>query len=363
MGNIPWFGALVVLASTGVLWGCYGNTTHSHDESGGTGGTGGTGGSSAAGGSKSGTGGAQGGGGSNGSGGASNWPPPLPTTAPTAVDLLFVIDNSISMTDKQELLSQAVPQLVRRLITPDCLDASGAVLGASDSLGNCAAGTPEFPAVSNLHLGIITSSLGSHGGQICSDVAGNPRLDDHAHLIGTVVGLPSWNNTGFLAWDPTGAANTPPGEASADTLISSFQNHVEGAGEEGCGYEAQLEAWYRFLVDPDPPQSVVQSGGVSTPQGTDAVVLAEREAFLRPDSLLAIVVLSDENDCSIIDQGQGWLVGLQQNGGNPFQMPRATSACQTDPNSECCRTCASSEPNGPPPGCTSLQADASCAQG
>ena len=38
------------------------------------------------------------------------------------IDLLFMIDNSISMADKQEMLGQAVPMLLSRLIDPACVD-------------------------------------------------------------------------------------------------------------------------------------------------------------------------------------------------------------------------------------------------
>jgi hypothetical protein len=109
-----------------------------------------------------GVGGASGGGGAGGSGTVV----PLPSAPPSAVDLLFVIDNSISMFDKQAILSEAVPLLVQRLITPNCLDAQGVVVGTSDAAGNCALGAAEFAAVPDLHLGVITSSLGSHGGQV-----------------------------------------------------------------------------------------------------------------------------------------------------------------------------------------------------
>lgn len=37
-------------------------------------------------------------------------------TAIDKIDLLFVVDNSASMADKQALLSQAVPGLVERLV-------------------------------------------------------------------------------------------------------------------------------------------------------------------------------------------------------------------------------------------------------
>ena len=51
-------------------------------------------------------------------------------TAIDKIDLLFVIDNSISMADKQQILSIAVPGLVERLVNPDCVqvDALGDVI-------------------------------------------------------------------------------------------------------------------------------------------------------------------------------------------------------------------------------------------
>src|SRR5690606_15480387 len=50
------------------------------------------------------------------------------------IDLLFVIDNSISMADKQAILAVAVPGLVERLINPDCVQ--------TDSTGNVTARQP-----------------------------------------------------------------------------------------------------------------------------------------------------------------------------------------------------------------------------
>ncbi|HET9956298.1 MAG TPA: hypothetical protein VFQ61_17440, partial [Polyangiaceae bacterium] len=43
-------------------------------------------------------------------------------TAVDKIDLLFMIDNSASMADKQEILGDAVPVLLSRLITPVCVD-------------------------------------------------------------------------------------------------------------------------------------------------------------------------------------------------------------------------------------------------
>ncbi len=211
------------------------------------------------------------------------------------IDLLLVIDNSTSMADKQQILSRAVPPLVERL---------GAVL----------------PEGGDIHVGVITSSLGGHGSAICAN------KDDHARLIGT--------SPGFLDWE-TGAGSNPPTTALRDA--------VANLGESGCGFEAPLEAWYRFLVDPNPPDTVVKNAktGNTEGQGTDNELLAERINFLRPDSLVAIVMLTDENDCSVADVGLGWLVGYDQN-----NLPTPTSICATDPDNKCCHSCGQGDPQG-----------------
>jgi len=73
--------------------------------------------------------------------------------------------------------------------------------------------------------------------------------------------------------------------------------------------------------------------------GTDQVLLAQRAAFLRPDSIVGVVLLSDENDCSL-DPSQGGLL-LQS---APFFKP--TVACEADPNDACCTSCALPTPVG-----------------
>jgi hypothetical protein len=97
----------------------------------------------------------------------------------------------------------------------------------------------------------------------------------------------------------------------------------------------------------------VNADGTRTCNGCDTNLLAQRKAFLRPDSLVAIVMLSDENDCSIQDQGVGWFVGASSH------MPKATAACAMDPNNKCCRSCAQNEAK-PPDGCPALSADSVC---
>ncbi len=255
-------------------------------------------------------------------------------TSVNKIDLLFMVDNSASMADKQEILRAAVPVLVGRLVSPICVDATGAPTGGNaDANGNCATGQPEFTPIADIHVGIVTSSLGSHGGDVCAapPPSGGPDnpLNDNGELLGAIRPTGSnpddptavfpvadtWNNSGFLAWDPN-QKDVPPGATDATAFGTSFADMIHASGQIGCGYEAQLEGWYRFLIDPEPPLNVskvinstvrgstlvVNKDGTTTCNGCDQTLLAQRKAFLRPDSLVAIVMLTDENDCSIVEQ-------------------------------------------------------------
>jgi hypothetical protein len=272
------------------------------------------------------------------------------------IDLLFMIDNSASMGDKQELLAKAVPQLVDRLVIPRCTTPVGAVVLERKSLSEaCPAGSaPEFRAVQDIHVAVISSSLGAHGAPVpqvgCGDA---PPGNDRALLLPSVrPGLASYNNSGFLAWDPKGALS-PAGETDSVRLGTHFGDMVRATGESGCGYEASLESWYRFLIDPEPPRRLAVQNDATVVQEIDSEVLAQREAFLRPDSLVAIVMLTDENDCSVRDEASGFLLA------NKGVMPRANSACAADPNDKCCAACVS----GTQPGCPSIANDPACMKG
>lgn len=278
----------------------------------------------------------------------------IANTAINEIDLLFVIDNSVSMADKQEILKDAVPQMVERLVNPFCIDsASGQAVGNATN-GTCPAGSaPEFNPVDDIHIGVITSSLGGHGASLCNRAEAGYNNDDQAHLIPSVrPGTTDPLSTGFLAWNGGD-------QAAVDALVANFSEHVAAAGEVGCGFEAPLEAWYRFLIDPQPPLEIVLDGNSRSTMATDGegnplvdgTVLAQREAFLRPEGLVAIVVLSDENDCSAMDGGNyysnaefGYLVAEAA-----FDMPVATAMCETNPNDPCCFSCL--QEKNPPSGC------------
>ncbi len=183
-----------------------------------------------------------------------------------------------------------------------------------------------------------------------------PEKDDRGELIAPLRGATSFEDRGFLAWD-TRLNPTPGTTNDITTLVADFESLVAATGETGCGYEAPLEAMYRFLVDPEPPIQVLNNGYESVRDGINTALLEQRAAFLRPDSALAIVMLTDENDCSVLDEGPGfYLAGVTAGG----KLPPGTSACASDPNDPCCRSCALSEAS-PPDGCEELSRDPSCA--
>jgi hypothetical protein len=287
------------------------------------------------------------------------------------IDLLFMIDNSSSMADKQTILAAVVGDLVGRLVDPVCIDMNGNVVGARQANGGCAVGQPDFDAVKDIHIGIISSSLGSHGAtngngqEVCPDpdTKTNAHNKDMAHLLtrtlvngveGTVAGAPK----GFLTWT---------GSGTADSIVMPFRSMVTGVGQHGCGYEAQLESIYRFLNDPNPYASITIQGktdmnpGSAVPTNTDTTLLQQRRDFLRPDSLVAVIAVTDENDCSVNDNDpQGFFallppVSAQQ--GQISQLRTGTSACATNPNDPCCFNCGVAQP---PANCTPPAQDSAC---
>jgi hypothetical protein len=133
----------------------------------------------------------------------------------------------------------------------------------------------------------------------------------------------------------------PAGDMAITTvmqLVGDFTQIIAGVHEHGCGFEAQNEAWYRFLVQPDPFASIGKDmQGHAQLNGIDDVLLKQRADFLRPDSLVAIIVVTDENE-EVADPlsvgGQGYLYENQAFPGGPGPAPEGTIECNqpVDPN-------------------------------
>jgi hypothetical protein len=279
-----------------------------------------------------------------------------------------MLDNSSSMADKQQLLAGSIPRLIERLVQPDCIDSNGSVVGKSQ-FGTCDHGSAEFDSVKSLHLAVITSSLGDHGqGSFCTpgaatsftDSSGIPLrqpddVNDKAHLIATtsrgasalaadatIVQSPGVriDTLGFLAWS---SAVQVPTVTDLSSAKSALRDMVAAVGEHGCGLESQLESWFRFLVDPVPPTMPITKDAHQMGQrlGSDDALLAQRAAFLRPNSTLAIVMLTDENDCSVRDTDVGWLLA-----DSSAPITTGSAPCATNANDACCYSCTSTPPAG-----------------
>ncbi len=272
------------------------------------------------------------------------------------LDLLFVLDNSLGMADKHRLLAEALPDFFARLLAVSCEDPESGDLTVSDD-GDCPAGwSPRSTMFSDVHVGVITSSLGGHGGIACSPAEGStfsPEKDDRGELVAPLRGIATPDDQGFVAWSGhpwrDGARDLAP-------LVADVTEIVEAVGERGCGYEAPLEAMVRFLVDPMPPTRVVNEGARSVVEGLNTTLLEQRARFLRPASIVGIVLLPDEDACSVRDDGPGFLVA----GGG--KLPRGPASCATDPTERCCRSCALLE-DEPPEGCAALADDPGCQLG
>lgn len=320
-----------------------------------------------------------------------NWPALAPNGK---VDILFAIDNSLAMADKQNVLADSAAKLIEGLVRPPCVSPSGVPSGSyadpnasRESHYGCPAGTaPVFRPVNDMHVGAVSSSLGSFGGDICTDAdVFFPRTNDNGHLLASPSAPDQATSAAlkFFPWALSSASGSTLNELQAqgiapitdeNVLVQDIQALVKDVGERGCGLEAQLESVYHFLVAPDPWQTVArdESNGKVRYNGLDVELLAQRKRFLRPDSFLAIVMLTQSDDSTpdpLAISGLGWAFAnttypgstVIRSRNNGTTAPRATTACATDPGSPECtscgfaRTCKDGEPE-----CERIKADPAC---
>jgi hypothetical protein len=161
--------------------------------------------------------------------------------APRAIDILFMIDNSPSMGEEQDNLAKNFPALI-------------------DVLKQLPGGLPD------LHIGIVSSDMGA-GPVALAGGCDRPAGD-----------------RGILRVRPGCGLIAPARFIASDGHTSNFQGEISQVfaclarlGMLGCGYEHQL---------------------LSTVVALDERSAPENRGFLRPDADLAIILLSDEDDCS-----------------------------------------------------------------
>jgi hypothetical protein len=175
------------------------------------------------------------------------------------VDLLFMVDNSNSMAPKQAQLQLRFPQLIKQL--------------------------DDFAMKGNpasYHIGVVTSDLGAAGNtQACAKSGGDGGKLQVTPLPGSVPPPPNCANFAlsggvrYLDYNQIAATNNIMGGLSVPDAFTCMAS----VGDQGCGFEHQLESAYRALHDKIP----------------------ENNGFLRSDAILAVVFVTDEDDCSAPD--------------------------------------------------------------
>ena len=177
----------------------------------------------------------------------------FPAMPSRSLDLLLQIDDSGGTAELQASLGAAIPVLL-------------------DSLSRIEGGLPD------LHLGVVTSDLGTIG-------SSSP---DPAPPVGQVGqgGCAGAGRDGALL--TSGASITDVYLIDEADGIGGRRRNYQGAldptigqmlaiGSTGCGFEQPLAATRRALTRPD------------------------HAGFLRPEASLAIVLVADEDDCSVRD--------------------------------------------------------------
>ncbi len=291
------------------------------------------------------------------------------------LDLLLVVSNAPGTGDLHHDLAAGLPELLRSFAQPDCQDANGVVVLRHGATGvnedpsgryGCPEGSrPPFAPIVDIHVGVVSSDMGSQGSDQCTEKSDKGNLVKRAKdARGKDVQIAPIEPAGFLAWYPPsdrhGKNPAPSGAyADLDRLGDAAAALVRGVGEHGCANAAPLESLYHFLSDPAPYTAVQVDGGVATFKGIDNDVLKQRHDFLRPDSIMAVVLATDADDASLDPGsygGRGYAFGsavfpatspwagdpartrpLSLGGGTTA--PRATGACAEDPASAACASC------------------------
>ncbi len=188
------------------------------------------------------------------------------------VDLLFMVDNSGSMSEEQASLGTELPRMVN-------------VLTTGDRLGD--GPTPDdFTPVKNLHVGVITSDMGVAGFNVPTCTRNAMFGDDD--LLRTVGNT---SIAGCMATYPTFLEYIPGVSPGTPMQFGADFRCVAATGIGGCGFEQQLEATLKAVT---PSASPIQFLAGTRGHGD-----LENAGFLREDSVIALVLVTDEEDCSI----------------------------------------------------------------
>ena len=184
------------------------------------------------------------------------------------IDILFMIDNSSSMTEMQQKLYDQLPVFMNVL--------------------------QKLPTPPSLHVAVVSSDMGapgdSTGSIMCSKVGDQGQFQSMPRGNCAATTITAGDN--FIS-----DADMMPNYT--DPIANVFQC-IALLGDKGCGFENQLAS-------------------IDCALGGDGQQPSTNAGFLRPEAYLGIVILTNEDDCSAPSNTQLYsLNGGQQNIANPL---------------------------------------------
>jgi hypothetical protein len=198
----------------------------------------------------------------------------IPVTLNRNVDILFVVDDSPSMLDKQLNIKNNFPKFIEVLET---------IQG----------GLPD------VHIGVVSSDMGSKGTQ---DAAPGPAIGQIGNGGCSGTGKNGVLQPGQAGTDlQNGALFISDIKQSDGTRLRNYTGtlatvfgKLASVGAGGCGFEQHLSAMKRALE----PTNTANNG------------------FLRQDAFLAVIFLADEDDCTF---AKSTLLGPESAAMGPLQ--------------------------------------------
>lgn len=179
----------------------------------------------------------------------------IPVSNIRDIDILFVIDDSDSMKEEQSSLAANFPRFI-------------------ESLEKIQGGLP------NVHIGVISTNMGAH-----------PNIDkcrasdsDEGRLQSAFTNDPEFPQCADGSLSLNGTFISDVLDEGTEQRVRNYQGDLADVfscmavlGVDGCGFEMQLESMRQSLTE------------------------GKNEGFLRDNAFLAVIFITDEDDCSAPD--------------------------------------------------------------
>ncbi len=184
----------------------------------------------------------------------------FPASLTNKLDILFMVDNSSSMSTLQKKLIAQFPSFMEPLKMVPTPDGSGV-------------------ALPDIHVAVVSSDTGPGKFEEQKEIGCRHNGDGGQFQFAPRIPCTK---------SPLHTTPTPQTflSASANQTVTNFDGDISDAfgciaalGDQGCGFEGQLKS-VRWALDP-------------------ANVPAGNEGFLRPEATLAVVLVTNEDDCSV----------------------------------------------------------------